>query len=49
MTKGIHLQQNCMISQPMVHLCEKLTEVAPKGLSRFFFNGKFVPRVYGIP
>ena len=35
---GIHLQQNCMISQPMVALCEKLAEIAPKGLSRFFFN-----------
>ena len=38
MTKGIHLQQNCMISQPMVHLCEKLTEITPKGLNRYFFN-----------
>jgi hypothetical protein len=35
---GIHLQQNCMISQPTVALCEKLLEVAPKGLTRFFFN-----------
>ena len=35
---GIHLQQNCMISQPTVALCEKLSEVAPEGLSRFFFN-----------
>ena len=35
---GIHLQQNCMISQPTIALCEKLAEVAPEGLSRFFFN-----------
>ena len=35
---GIHLQQNCMISQPTVALCEKLLEVAPAGLTRFFFN-----------
>jgi 4-aminobutyrate aminotransferase len=41
---GIHLQQNCMISQPTIALCEKLLEVAPKGLSRFFFNCTY-PRV----
>ena len=35
---GIHLQQNCMISQPMVALLEELATVAPAGLSRFFFN-----------
>jgi 4-aminobutyrate aminotransferase-like enzyme len=35
---GIHLQQNCMISQPTIALCEKLAEVAPEGLTRFFFN-----------
>lgn len=39
MTRGIHLQQNCMISQPMVQLCEKLNECTPEGISRFFFNG----------
>ncbi len=38
---GIHLQQNCMISQPMVALLEKLNEVAPAGLSRFFFNCEY--------
>jgi 4-aminobutyrate aminotransferase len=37
-TKGIHLQQNCMISQPMLRLLEKLDEVTPDGISRFFFN-----------
>lgn len=42
---GIHLQQNCMISQPTIALCEKLLEVAPKGLSRFFFNCASPPRV----
>ena len=35
---GIHLQQNCMVSQPTLALLEALAEVAPKGLSRFFFN-----------
>lgn len=35
---GIHLQQNCMISQPVLALLEKLGQVAPAGLSRFFFN-----------
>jgi hypothetical protein len=35
---GIHLQQNCMISQPTVALLEELATVAPEGLSRFFFN-----------
>ncbi len=40
-TKGIHLQQNCMISQPMVRLLEKLDEVTPDGIHRFFFNGAF--------
>ena len=36
--KGIHLQQNCTISQPTVELLERLAELAPKGISRFFFN-----------
>ena len=35
---GIHLQQNCGISRPTVELIERLNEVAPEGLSRFFFN-----------
>ena len=35
---GIHLQQNCMISQPTIALCEKLAQEAPEGLTRFFFN-----------
>ena len=35
---GLHLQQNCMISQPVLALLETLAEVAPEGLSRFFFN-----------
>lgn len=35
---GIHLQQNCMISQPTLELIEELKLCAPKGLSRFFFN-----------
>lgn len=35
---GLHLQQNCMISQPVLALLESLAEVAPEGLSRFFFN-----------
>jgi len=38
MKKGAHLQQNCMISQPMLRLLEKLNECTPSGLSRFFFN-----------
>jgi hypothetical protein len=37
-TNGIHLQQNCMISQPMLELIEELRLCAPAGLSRFFFN-----------
>jgi len=37
-SKGIHLQQNCGISKPHVDLIEKLVSVAPKGISRFFFN-----------
>lgn len=36
--KGIHLQQNCGISQPVVQLIERLVDIAPKGISRFFFN-----------
>ena len=35
---GIHLQQNCMISQPMLELLDELKLCAPKGLTRFFFN-----------
>ena len=38
MAKGAHLQQNCMISQPVLRLLEALHEATPKGLSRFFFN-----------
>ena len=38
MAKGAHLQQNCMISQPMLRLLEALHAATPKGLSRFFFN-----------
>ena len=37
-SKGIHLQQNCNISKPVVELIEKLSQNAPKGISRFFFN-----------
>lgn len=36
--KGIHLQQNCTISRPVVQLLDKLTEVMPEGLTRYFFN-----------
>jgi hypothetical protein len=35
---GIHLQQNCMISEPVLELIEELKLIAPPGLSRFFFN-----------
>ena len=38
MAKGAHLQQNCMISQPMLRLLEALAEATPAGLGRFFFN-----------
>lgn len=37
-TKGFHLQQNCMISQPMLQLLETLDDSTPEGISRFFFN-----------
>jgi hypothetical protein len=36
--KGIHLQQNCTISRPVVELLEKLNDATPPELSRFFFN-----------
>jgi hypothetical protein len=36
--KGIHLQQNCMISQPTLRLLEKMDEITPDGIGRFFFN-----------
>lgn len=36
--KGIHLQQNCTISQPVCELLEKMDKATPKHLSRFFFN-----------
>jgi 4-aminobutyrate aminotransferase-like enzyme len=38
--KGIHLQQNCCISRPLVALLEKLSTVMPEGIERFFFNGE---------
>lgn len=37
--KGIHLQQNCTISRPVVGLIERLDKVTPPELNRFFFNG----------
>lgn len=36
--KGIHLQQNCTISRPVVELLEVLNENTPKELTKFFFN-----------
>ena len=36
--KGIHLQQNCTISRPVVELIEKLNDNTPEELSKFFFN-----------
>ena len=36
--KGIHLQQNCCISQPVVSLIERLVDGTPPGIDRFFFN-----------
>ena len=36
--KGIHLQQNCGVSRPLVELCEALNANTPSELSRFFFN-----------
>jgi 4-aminobutyrate aminotransferase len=38
--KGIHLQQNCTISKPVVALLERLDKVTPPEISRFFFNGE---------
>jgi 4-aminobutyrate aminotransferase len=38
--KGIHLQQNCTISKPVVALLERLDKVTPPEVSRFFFNGE---------
>lgn len=36
--KGIHLQQNCVISRPVVELLERLNKHTPEGISKFFFN-----------
>ena len=39
--KGIHLQQNCMVSRPVVELLDRMTGaggVLPPHLSRVFFN-----------
>jgi len=36
--KGIHLQQNCGISRPLVALIEKLNANTPAELTKFFFN-----------
>jgi 4-aminobutyrate aminotransferase-like enzyme len=42
--KGIHLQQNCMVSRPMVELIDRLTGLVPAGLSKFFFNCESPPQ-----
>lgn len=36
--KGIHLQQNILMSPVVGELITRLTEIVPKPLSRFFFN-----------